>query len=130
LAFLLDTNIVIHAIDGHATVLDHLDRNAGTIFISALTLVELQRGFARSSTKISPRKPRLPILMKALPVASFTEGAALIYGEIIAQCGWTRARDFDRMIAAQALHTTSILVTTNRSDFHDVPGLKLADWTV
>jgi tRNA(fMet)-specific endonuclease VapC len=129
-AFFLDTDIVIHAIDGHTSVLDHLEQNAGNIFISAITLVELQRGLAKASPKAAPRKSRLPLLMGAIPVLAFTQGAALAYGRLILECGWTRSRDFDRMIAAHALQTTSVLVTNNPADFLNVPGLSLATWTV
>jgi tRNA(fMet)-specific endonuclease VapC len=41
-----------------------------------------------------------------------------------------KGRDFDRMIAAHALATASIMVTANTRDFRDVPGLMLADWSV
>ncbi len=130
MAFLLNTNIVIHAIDGHSTVLDHLGRNAGNIYISAMTLVELQRGLARALPNAAPRKSRLPLLLDAIPVLDFTAAAALEYGRLIAQCGWTRSRDFDRMIAAHALCKACVLVTNNQADFRDVPGLSLANWTV
>jgi tRNA(fMet)-specific endonuclease VapC len=39
--------------------------------------------------------------------------AAHAYGGIIAQCGWTRGCDFDRMIAGHALSTGAVLVTDN-----------------
>lgn len=68
--------------------------------------------------------------MDAIPVLAFTEGAALEYGRLILKCGWTRSRDFDRMIAAHALETANVLVTNNQADFRDVPGLNLANWTV
>ena len=48
--------------------------------------------------------------------------AALAYGRIIAQCGWARGRDYDRMIAAHAISSDSILVTHNKADFRDIPG--------
>jgi tRNA(fMet)-specific endonuclease VapC len=39
--------------------------------------------------------------------------AAHAYGGIIAQCGWARGWDFDRMIADHALSTGAVLVTDN-----------------
>jgi tRNA(fMet)-specific endonuclease VapC len=50
------------------------------------------------------------------------------YGWIIAQCGWARGRDFDRMIAAHAISSGSILVTDNETDFRDIPGLSMENW--
>jgi tRNA(fMet)-specific endonuclease VapC len=129
-AFLLDTDIVIHGIDGHATVLDNLDRHDGNVFISVLTLVELQRGLVQGSSKAAMRKPKMPLLLESIPVLAFTERAALVYGRLITQCGWTCSGDFDRMLAAHALEASYVLVTHNQADFRDVPGLSLADWTV
>ncbi len=67
-------------------------------------------------------------MLKSLPVAPFDTAAASAYGQIIAQCGWAKGRDFDRMIAAHAISSGSILVTDNEADFRDVPGLSLANW--
>ena len=128
MAYLIDTNIAIHARDGDDVVLQRLAAHAGQILLSVLTLVELQRGLAKDPAFSSLRRARLDVLLAHLPVLPFTEAAAIAYGNIIAQCGWTRARDFDRMIAAHAIATESILVTKNQADFRDIPGLTLADW--
>jgi dihydrolipoamide dehydrogenase len=39
------------------------------------------------------------------------------------------SRAFDRMIAAHAIATHRVLVTANVSDFDDIPGLQIEDWT-
>lgn len=54
--------------------------------------------------------------------------AAQAYGNVIANIGWVKGRDFDRMIAAHAIGSRSTLVTANERDFKDVPGLKLENW--
>jgi tRNA(fMet)-specific endonuclease VapC len=56
--------------------------------------------------------------------------AAQAYGRIIAQCGWARGRDYDRMIAGHAISSRSILVTNNEADFRDIPGLTMENWIV
>ena len=56
--------------------------------------------------------------------------AALAYGRIIAQCGWARGHDYDRMIAAHAISSDSILVTNNKADFRDIPGLSMENWVI
>jgi tRNA(fMet)-specific endonuclease VapC len=127
LAYLLDTNIVIHACDGTDSVLDQLVDHTGQVLLSALTLVELQRGLVRHHAA-ALRRARLDELLTSIPVLPFTAAAAVAYGRIITQCGWVRSRDFDRMIAAHAISTASILVTNNQADFRDVPGLGLANW--
>jgi predicted nucleic acid-binding protein len=46
------------------------------------------------------------------------------------QRGWARGRDYDRMIAAHAISSGSILVTNNAPDFRDIPGLSMINWVV
>lgn len=55
---------------------------------------------------------------------------AQTYGQILAQIGWAPRQDFDRLIGAHALASGCTLVTANSSDFSDIPGLTLADWTL
>jgi tRNA(fMet)-specific endonuclease VapC len=127
-AFLIDTNIAIHARDGTDAVLDKLVEHDGAVLLSALSLAELQRGIYRSPADAVIRRMRLDVLLRHIPVLPFDAAAAEVYGLIIAQCGWVRGRDFDRMIAAHAISTHSILATYNVADFRDIPGLEVEDW--
>jgi tRNA(fMet)-specific endonuclease VapC len=127
-AYLIDTNIAIHARDGTDAVLDKLAEHDGEILLSALSLAELQRGVYRDPTLTALRRARLETLLRGIPVLPFDSSAAEAYGRIIAQCGWVRGRDFDRMIAAHAIASGSILVTDNAVDFRDVPGLSMENW--
>jgi len=128
LAYLIDTNIAIYARDGTEAVLNKLAENAGKILLSALSLAELQRGLTKNPEHAALRRQRLEILLENLPILPFDEAAALAYGQIIAQCGWAKGRDFDRMIAAHAIATASTLVTNNLADFQDIPNLTLENW--
>jgi tRNA(fMet)-specific endonuclease VapC len=130
LAFLIDTNIAIHARDGTDSVLEKLAEHDGGILISALTLAELQRGLYKNSAYTALRRARLDVLVEHIPILPFDAAAAEIYGQIIAQCGWVRGRDYDRMIAAHAISTGSVLVTANEADFRDIPGLAIENWTI
>lgn len=127
-AYLLDTNIAIHARDGTDNVLNKLAEHAGQVLLSALSLAELQRGLYRDSAFTALRHERLKVLLGALPVVPFDASAAQAYGRIIAQCGWSRGRDYDRMIAGHALSSGSILVTDNAADFRGIPGLSTENW--
>jgi len=127
-AYLIDTNIAIHARDGTDAVLDKLAEHSGEVLLSALSLAELQRGVYRDPTLTALRRARLETLLRGIPVLPFDSSAAEAYGRIIAQCGWVRGRDFDRMIAAHAIASGSILVTDNAVDFRDVPGLSMENW--
>lgn len=130
MAFLIDTNIAIHARDGTEAVLDRLAAHNGEVLLSSLSLAELQRGVFKDPKFTALRQARLDVLLRGIPVIPFDASAALAYGQIIAQCGWAKGRDFDRMIAAHAISTGSVLVTDNSADFRDIPGLKLENWKV
>jgi len=126
--YLIDTNIAIHARDGTEAVLDKLAEHDGEVVLSALSLVELQRGVYRDPKFTAIRLARLEVLLPGLPVLSFDAAAAIAYGRIIAQCGWVRGRDYDRMIAAHAISSGCVLVTNNEADFRDIPGLSIENW--
>jgi tRNA(fMet)-specific endonuclease VapC len=128
MAFLIDTNIAIHARDGTDVVLDNLAAHDGAVLLSALSLAELQRGLHRYPADVGIRRARLEVLLKHIPVLPFDAAAAEAYGWIIAQCGWVRGRDYDRMIAGHAISTQSVLVTDNSADLRDIPGLDMVNW--
>ena len=127
---MIDTNIAIYACDGNDVVLGRLADHSGAVVLSVLSLVELQRGLTLDRKTPALRSARLDVLLESIVVVPFTPAAAQVYRTLIDQCGWKRSRDFDRMIAAHALSTASVLVTNNEADFLDVRGLKLANWTV
>lgn len=98
------------------------------MLLSSLSLAELQRGVFKDPKFTALRQARLEVLLRAIPVIPFGAEAALAYGRIIAQCGWAKGRDFDRMIAAHAISSGAALVTDNGVDFRDVPGLTVENW--
>jgi len=130
LKFLIDTNIAIHARDGFEPVLDKLGRHEGVVFLSALSLAELQRGLYAGLPDQALRQVRLKRMLETIPVLAFDAAAAETYGGIIAQIGWARRKDFDRLIGAHALATGCTLVTAHGPDFSDIPGLTIENWTL
>lgn len=128
MSYLLDTNIAIHAGATNRAVIEKFAQHAGSIFLSALVLTELHRGLHKNPAHNVVRQAQLDILLRQVPVIAFDAVAAEAYGRIIAQLGWLKGRDFDRMIAAHAISTRSILVTANEGDFRDIPGLKIENW--
>ena len=130
MAYLIDTNIAIHARDGTERVLEKLAEHDGAVLLSALSLAELQRGLYKNPAYTALRQVRLEVLIRHVPILPFDAVAAGIYGQIIAQCGWAKGRDYDRMIAAHAISVGAILVTDNETDFRDIPGLSVENWAV
>ena len=130
MAYLIDTNIAIRARDGADFVLEKLAEHEGAVLLSALSLAELQRGLYKNPAYTALREVRLKALLQYIPVLPFDAVAAQAYGQIIARIGWAKGRDFDRMIAAHAIATSSVLVTINLADFRDIPGLVMENWAV
>ena len=130
MGYLIDTNIAIHACDGFEPVLVKMAEHEGALLLSALSLAEMQRGLYARPELTALRKERLAMLLQVVPVAPFGVKAAEIYGEIIAKIGRVKRRDFDRLIAAHAIATRSVLVTANVDGFADIPRLPIENWTV
>jgi tRNA(fMet)-specific endonuclease VapC len=126
--FLLDTNIVIHAYDGNDRVLEKLLERDGSLLISTLCLAELRRGIHRLPDAALTRRQRLDAILRRIPSLPFDSAAVDAYDRIIEKCGFTRGRDFDRMIAAHAMSIGAVLVTDNTEDFSDIPALMLENW--
>ena len=91
MAYLLDTNIAIHARDGAEAVLGKLGEHKGKTLLSALSLAELLRGLDKNPALTTLRQERLDEFLKSLSVLAFDTAAALAYGRIIAQCVGPRA---------------------------------------
>lgn len=128
MAYLLDTNIAIHLRDGDETVTGRVASLDGAVLMSIVTRVELEGGVYRDPARTSVRRARLDAILAAIPTLAFDDVAADVYGGIVAQCGYSRRKLLDRMIAAQALVHRATVVTLNKSDFADVPGLDLLGW--
>jgi tRNA(fMet)-specific endonuclease VapC len=111
-------------------VLEKLAEHDGKVLLSALSLAELQRGVYKYPAYTALRQVRLEVLVQHIPILPFDAAAARIYGQIIAQCGWAKGRDYDRMIAAHAISCGAVLVTNNETDFRDIPGLSIENWAV
>ena len=76
MAYLIDTNIAIHARDGTDAVLDKLAEHDGAVLLSALSLAELQRGLYKNPSYTALRRLRLDVLMQHIPILPFDAAAA------------------------------------------------------
>lgn len=128
---LIDTSIAIHLRDSNRLYVERLEQlPSADLLLSAVSLVELEGGLHKDPSQTQRRRERLLPLLETVEVLAFDEEAARTYGEIIEQIGFSRPKILNRMIAAHALVSRSRLVTANRRDFEDVPGLQVEDWSV
>ncbi len=74
------------------------------------------------------RRAAVDILLAVLPVLPFDAACLAAYRQIVETAGFSRRKVIDRMIAATALVHHLSLITLNRRDFADVPGLDLEVW--
>jgi tRNA(fMet)-specific endonuclease VapC len=122
--YLLDSNILIslgldtnEAVNARAAACD-----ADEIVTSAIVFAEVIHGSERGKP---PPLEKLAIMAEEIPVMPFDDSAAHAYARI----SFKRA-SYDRLIAAHALSLNLTVVTDNETDFADVPGLKVENWTV
>ena len=121
-AFLLDTNILVYLIDGASPQLKaRVEAQApGSLVTSALCVAEVEFGLRGNAAARAAFDP----LLAAIAPLAFDRAAARRFGEI----PFRRGR-LDRLIAAQVLSLGLVLVTNNETDFDDVPGLRVENWT-
>lgn len=128
--YMLDTNIVIHALRKHPAVLRHFARVAsGETCISAITAGEITFGFARSPTAHG-QLAAYRELLESVPVLPWNQVVAEVYGTLRADVE-RRGRplgSLDLLIAAHALAVGAVLVTNDQAMLR-LPGLETEDWT-
>lgn len=125
---MLDTNVAIRLRDRDLDTIDKVAALDGAVVLSVITRVELEGGVWRDPSKATVRGPLLEAILAAIPAVAFDEAAADAYRAILQSTGFSRRKILDRMIAAQAIVHRATLVTFNRDDFSDVPGLDILAW--
>lgn len=129
--YMLDTNAVSHLLRGEPGISNKIQSvPMNSLSISSITEAELLFGLARR-----PQAKRLHRavreFLKRVDTLPWDSGSADYYGATRAELeskGKTLA-PLDLLIAAHALATSAILVTNDRA-FHQVPDLRLEDWTL
>ncbi len=121
--YLLDANSIICLLSGTKPqfAVQVAATEAGEIGVSAVSFAE---GVHCNRIGKSPELPLPCELVEEIPVVPFDQLAA----QACADLPYMRDR-YDRLIAARALSIGAALVMNNETDFADVPGLKVENWT-
>lgn len=127
--YLIDTDWLIDYLndDAHAIALIDPLISAG-VAISLITYMEAYQGTLRKAD-VPRAQADLAAFLQRSPVVPFTVETAVRCAELRealrAQQKRVRARALDLMTAATALEHGLTLVTRNRDDYTDIPGLQL-----
>ncbi|MGK9169489.1 PIN domain-containing protein [Inquilinus limosus] len=128
--YILDTNILIAALNGRPTVRQRLeDMPLDALRLSAIVLGELEFG-AEKSAHGERNRARLEALARQLPLVGIDRDTTRRYAQVRAllERQGTPIGANDTWIAAQALAIDATLVTDNEREFSRVPGLRLENW--
>jgi len=136
MGFLMDTCVWIDVEQGVLAPADvaALTRNE-PVFISPVTLAELRFG-AEIAPDPGTRQQRLAALgrLERKPLLYIDGTTGVIFGSLAAQIRAAgrqhRHRVQDLWLASQALQPACRLLTRNRRDFEDIPGLSLVVYSL
>ncbi len=131
MSYLLDTNIVVAALNGHESVVERLNSvPPGQALLPAMALAELRYG-ALSSGRIEENMLRVDRILELFVFIPVDRGVVEQFGVIKADLrrqGLTKS-DADLLIAATATEIDSVLVTDDRA-LHDgsIAELQVENW--
>lgn len=131
MTYVLDTNICIFALKGHANVVANLrQHDPNELAVSTVSLAELWFG-AKKSQKPRQMRRLQDAFLAPLTVLDFTREAAEHYADIRLHLESRGAPigERDQFIAAISRSNGRVLVTHNRREFDRIPGLAVVDWT-
>ena len=127
--YMLDTNAVSYIMKGNTHMAQRLaSLPLSAVCISAVTEGELRYGLAKRPT-FTRLRIAVEELLRRVDVLPWDSTVAASYGELRANLE-TQGRvlqSLDMMIAAHALSTDTVLISSDRA-FGLVVGLKLEDW--
>jgi tRNA(fMet)-specific endonuclease VapC len=131
MSFLVDTDVCSAHLKGNRAVNNRFLQYTGGLHVSTVTLGELYTWALRANAP--PRRLQaLEELLGDMTILDVTDNVAKKFGEVRAALmdKGLPPPDMDLLIAVTALVHDLTVVTHNTADFANVPGLRLADWTL
>ncbi len=129
--YLLDTNAVIHILNGNDNVKQRfLQCKTDEVAICVITLAELLFGVEKSIKK-EANLEKLNSFIKFLKIIEFGKKEASTYAKIKAnlQKNGQLIGELDMQICGTAMANDLIVITNNTKEFERVVGMRLEDWT-
>ncbi|WP_404789200.1 type II toxin-antitoxin system VapC family toxin [Altericista sp. CCNU0014] len=140
--WIFDTDHISLVMRGYPQVVSRLGQVSAQTSTTIITVQEIFNGWVGELNQASAtpktmldqyRRLYLAIeLLKRLPILEFNVSAFNLYEDLLKQNPNLRKKRLqkDMRIASIALSLDATVVTRNRRDFEQVPGLKIEDWTV
>jgi tRNA(fMet)-specific endonuclease VapC len=140
--WILDTDHVSLVLRSNSRVIAHLGLVSTQTSTTIITVQEILNGWVGELNQPNARREAIldryhhlflaMELLKSLPILEFDRPAFDRYEALLVQNPNLRKRRLqkDVRIAAIALSRNATVVTRNRRDFEQVPGMKIEDWTV
>lgn len=127
--WLLDTNVLIHAVRGRPPgVRAHLQRQSpDDVAVSSITIAELWYG-AEKSVNPARKREAWRAVLEPFQVVAFDRDAAEHHARIRYLLRHTPIGERDLLIASIALAHDLTLITHNAGEFSRVPRLRVEDW--
>ena len=131
--YLLDTNICIFLIKNkNQQLIEKLKKNYNKgIFISSLTLAELEFGVENSDHK---EKNRISLIefLTIFEILNFEQKDTQAFGIIKSDLrkSGKMIGAMDALLAAQSISRNLIFVTNNTKEFERIKNLSIEDWTI
>lgn len=123
---ILDTGVLIASERGRTRLMDVIAEDDDLV-IAAITVAELRTGIELATERHrAARALFLVKVLETLPVEPYDLAAAEVHGRLLAHVHRTGTKRgaHDLMIAATAVATKRIVLTTDRSaSFQDLPGV-------
>jgi tRNA(fMet)-specific endonuclease VapC len=135
--FVLDTDTLSLLFRGHARVTERVAQATEEVAITLISRIEILQGRFASVLKAEDREKLLQAQqrldesekdLKRFTILAIDPAAATEFDRLRQNKKLKKIGRGDLLIAALILTNRATLVTRNRKDFGQVPGLKIEDW--